>query len=196
MLVMIIQNILKAVKWSSSIGMLKELELANHTLNSIPDYHWFHIGSRILDHKLGNIGIYDLLLHKRDVAFSISSLKEWINKGGLTFVDYNAFKARFQFNIKFYKLGEMLERKMGLQSNLRQWAISEILLSKVLKHSFFVSKHTSSEAKLSDPINRLFMWGNPLGFKAVFRDPRNRKLQKQNYPKIFIIHSIQVNLSR
>ena len=171
-----IQNIIRTVRWSSNIAILKELELANHTLTAIPVEHWFHIGNRILDHKFGNIGIYDLLLHKRDVAFSISSLREWITTAGLTFVDHNVSKTRFQFNIKFYTLDEILERKIGQQSKIKQWATTEILISNVLKHRFFVSKDTSSEANLNDPFNHLFLWGNPVGLKKAFQNPQNRKI--------------------
>ena len=82
-----IQHILSIVKWRNDVGILKELEVANHTVTSLPADHWFYAGTQLLDWKLGNIGIYDLLLHKRDVAFSVSSLGQWIVEGGLRFVD-------------------------------------------------------------------------------------------------------------
>ena len=179
-----VQHILGAVNWSSNVGILKELEVANHTLNILPAHHWFHISSKFLDHKLGNIGIYDLLLHKRDVAFSISSLEKWISTGGLIFVDYNFFKARFKFNIKYYNLDEVLERKIGRQSKTRQWSTTEILLSNVMQHSFFASIDASSEAKLGDLSNRLFIWGNPIGFREAFLNPRNHKIL--NNKKMFL----------
>ena len=170
-----VQQVLKAMKWSSNIGILKELEIANHTLNALPDDHWFHVSSKIGDHKNGNIGIYDLLLHKRDVAFTISSLWQWIAIGGLHFVDFDYFKTRFRFNIKYYSLDELLRRKILIQPLLKQWSTSELILGEVTTHGFFVSKSSSSEAKLSHPSNRFFLCGNPLGFRESFLNPRNRR---------------------
>ena len=171
-----VQQVLKIMKWSKNIGILKELEIANHTLNALPDNHWFHVSSKIGDHKNGNIGIYDLLLHKRDVAFTISSLWQWITIGGLHFVDFDYFKTRFRFNIKYYSLDDYLRRKILTQPLLRQWSTSELILGEVTTHGFFVSKNSSSEAKLSNPLNRFFLCGNPLGFRESFLNPRNRRV--------------------
>ena len=170
-----VQQVLKIMKWSNNIGILKELEIANHTLNALLDDHWFHVSSKIGDHKHGNIGIYDLLLHKRDIAFTISSLWQWIAVGGLHFVDFDYFKTRFRFNIKYYSLDELLRRKILIQPLLKQWSTSELILGEVTTHGFFVSKDSSSEAKLSNPSNRFFLCGNPLGFRESFLNPRNRR---------------------
>ena len=182
-----VQHVLKAMKWSSNIGILKELEIANHTLNILPVDHWFHVSSKIGDHKHGNIGIYDLLLHKRDVAFTISSLWQWIALGGLHFVDFDYFKTRFRFNIKYYSLDEHLRRKILVQPILKQWSTSELILGEVTTHGFFVSKDSSSEAKLSHPSNRFFLCGNPLGFRESFLNPRNRRVL--NNKNIFLHYS-------
>ena len=54
----------------------------------LPEKNWFVAkvsGSRlnIHDHRAGDIGIYDLFLHKRDVAYSIETLFLWLDKAGL-----------------------------------------------------------------------------------------------------------------
>ena len=173
-----IQHILSIVKWRNDVGILKELEVANHTVTSLPADHWFYAGAQLLDWKLGNIGIYDLLLHKRDVAFSVSSLEQWIIAGGLRFVDYSLYKTRFRFNVRNYNLDETLERTICIQSKINQWSISEFLFSNLIKHSFYISKDASSEAKLSDPYNRFFLWGNPIGLREAFRNPINRMVMR------------------
>ena len=174
-----IQHILKIMKSTSGIGMFKELKLANHTLNVLPSNHWFHMRSNIRDHhKYGNIGIYDLLLHKRDVSFSISSLLQWIGAGGLHLVDFNSFKTRYRFNIKYYNLGVLFEHKISLLPKLQQWSISELLLGGVIKHELFVSKYESSEAKLIDQSNQFFLCGNPIGLKEAFFNLKNRMVMR------------------
>ena len=174
-----VQHIQRLLTLRSDVGILKELTFANHTLNVLPLDHWFYKRSRIRDHKLGHADIYDLLLHKRDVAFSISELWQWIITGGLTFVDFDFFKTRFRFNIKYYNLDEHLQYKISLQSRLKILSTLENLLSNMMKYGCFVSKDALSEAKLRNPLNRIFLWGNPVGFRNAFLNTRNRKLLRR-----------------
>ena len=65
-----IQLLLKIINKDQD-GIERELINANHTLNALPKSNWFVSNPLIKEATSGNIGIYDLLLHKRDVAFSI-----------------------------------------------------------------------------------------------------------------------------
>ena len=61
--------------------MLIEIEEAKIILKMLPAYHWaYHIPyiSMIDPDTAGNIRIYDLLLHKRDLSYSVPDLIEYL----------------------------------------------------------------------------------------------------------------------
>ena len=84
-----IQHLLRIINIHRKI-MNQELGNANHVLKVLPENHWFHHIPNG-DHKtMGQIGVYDLLLHKRDVSFSIPDLYEWLRRSNLYLIDFSA----------------------------------------------------------------------------------------------------------
>ena len=81
-----------------------ELATASQILNVLPHSNWFIQNPLVTDHKEGNIGIYDLFLHKRDTSFSIDMLLRWIMNAGLHFVEFDSFKIRSQLQSKFFDM--------------------------------------------------------------------------------------------
>ena len=77
-----------------------EIQNANKTLFSIPKHNWLSVfGIRL--NGVSKIDIYDVFLHERDVAFSISSLFKWIEQGGLYFIHLDNYKNRFLLNVQY-----------------------------------------------------------------------------------------------
>ena len=169
-----LQHLLKVMK-DDNLGIERELEITNHTLNVLPTHQWFVANPLMNDHKGGNMGIYDLLLHKRDVAFSMKSLSQWLIEGGLYFVNFDFFKNRFNYDIRYILSDELLIQRVSLKTKSNQWAISEIIRSSIIKHEFYASKDRNSEASLSDPMNRIYVHGNPRGFRYALSNPKNRQ---------------------
>ena len=87
------QDLLKMIN-SNQNDIEMELENAIYTLDILPDNNWFILNSVVGDYNGGKIEIYDLLLHKRDVSFSIKTLLEWITNSGLHFADFDYYKKR------------------------------------------------------------------------------------------------------
>ena len=66
-----------------------ELKMAKGALESLPKTNWFKKGETSMDdHKMGDSGIYDLLLHKRDISYTVPQLFQWIEMAGLSTVRY------------------------------------------------------------------------------------------------------------
>ena len=84
------QDLLKMINIYQT-GIQMELKNAIAILRVLPDHNWFRFNSVVEDHATGKIGIYDLLLHKRDVAFSIKALFEWIANSGMHFIDFDYY---------------------------------------------------------------------------------------------------------
>ena len=88
-----------------------EIKLAKATIDALPSHNWFITNLLVSDHLMGNIGIYDLFLHKRDIAFSIQTLFQWIQKAGLHFIDFDSIVKRFNLKIKHQLSDTILKRK-------------------------------------------------------------------------------------
>merc|ERR1711997_675073 len=62
-----------------------ELKNTKHILKILPKRHLFNFISG--DHvNMGDVGIYDLLLHKRDVSYTSIEVYDWLQKSGYNVV--------------------------------------------------------------------------------------------------------------
>ena len=77
------QHIMKIIRNGSS-DINADVRMANKTLNSLPQDHWFDF--KFISRQPVAVEIYDRILHKRDACFSISKLFRWLNTSGFYFV--------------------------------------------------------------------------------------------------------------
>ena len=66
--------------------MKKEVEDAGQILDCLPNTNWFKMAEELQDtdvNQFKEAGIYDLFLHKQDVAFTIEHLYDWFHKVGI-----------------------------------------------------------------------------------------------------------------
>ena len=149
-----------------------ELKNTNSTLKVLPKYNWFSMTTNIGDHKHGNIGIYDLLLHKRDVAYSIQTLFEWIERAGLYFVDFDSYFQRFQLKAKYVFSSEIKGKILKLDTT-KQLHGAEILQGSVIKQNIFASKIQNNAADVHDASNVFYIYGMPHGLRPAISNPKN-----------------------
>ena len=85
----------------------KEIKNTNITLSILPEKNWFANGNlNINDQHAGDIGLYDLFLHKRDVAYSMKTIFDWLENSGLHFIVFNSIPAkRVPFEVTFLSDG-------------------------------------------------------------------------------------------
>ena len=169
-----LQHMMKIIN-SNEHNIKVEISSANKTLHVLPKQNWFVSNPLINDHKYGNNHIYDLLLHKRDVAFSMNSLFEWITKSGFHFVDFNYYKDRFALKIRHVFQENSMKRMVTKFELVKKLHITEILQGKLIKHSFYVSKIENSEADLRHPSSVLYLYGNPHGLREALYNKQNYK---------------------
>ena len=151
-----------------------ELENSIHILKILPDYNWFILNSVVMDHKAGKIGIYDLLLHKRDVAFSIKTLFQWITCSGLNFVDFDDYKKRYSLHTQSIISDTTLARKLYKEGRFKNLCIAELLRGNVFKHDFYASNLRDSVADIHDASTILYVYGNPNGLNGAMSSKNNR----------------------
>ena len=56
----------------------------------MPYSNWFKKQEHLINDHLTDAGTYDLLLHKRDISYTVSQLKNWIRRAGLLTVRYTS----------------------------------------------------------------------------------------------------------
>ena len=171
-----IQQLMKMIN-SNQDEIQVEIKNTNSIMNVLPDYNWLTINPTAIrrGHNDGDIGIYDLFLHKRDIAFSIQTLFEWIKMCGLHFVDFDNINRRFGINLKYRIRDNYLKRKTSILDSIKQFSIVDLFRGSIVKYDFYASKTKNSVADLEDTSNILYMYGNPHGFREALENVRNIK---------------------
>ena len=123
------------------------------------------------DHKtMGDIGVYDIFLNKRDVCFEIVYLHKFVKNNGYSFVSFDDPKVRIDMNLNTHLITDSGAHNKDLTT--RQ-AIAEILIGNLKMHSFYVSKRKWSKAMLNNPKMNVILNVIPLGLLDVIDDSNN-----------------------
>ena len=122
-------------------------------LNNLPRTNWFVHTAQIFKVDMidyGDIGIYDLLLHSQDRAYTVPQVYDYVENAGLNFVSFidphNKKNYRTQSVVQDPKIRAIVE-KLPLR---KQQAICELLVGNVIKQTFFASMKSNTVADLSD----------------------------------------------
>ena len=187
------QHLLKIIN-TNQVGIEKELSDAMHILQILPERNWFmRRPIPIADHNSGKIGIYDLLLHKRDVAFTIKTLIEWIESSGLHFVDFDHYKKRYFLQIQYIISDVTLARIAYTLDHLKRLCIAELLDGHMITHSFYSSKIPNSVADIHDASNIIYLYGNPHGLRGAVSNQDNRAIRGNETFFISRMYSTYIN---
>ena len=136
-----VQELLRNINQQSQ-SIDDELTSANVILEILPVNHWFHHFTFADTEIFENGGIYDLLLHKRDVSYSIRELHNWLGNGGYNFVDFSQDQDRTNLSLKGRKLTawKLLYKKLIRINICTQQQISEAIWGRVFQQYFYASK--------------------------------------------------------
>ena len=159
-----------------------EIRNAKAILDVLPERNLFHT-IEVNDHiQMGDAGIYDLILHHRDISYSIPEFYGWIEGNGYNVVDFvHARDAlKILLNIQFIEKNIFDKEIEGRSGKLK--AITELLAGNLYQQDFYVSKLDQSEALLDPEENIIYAFGSPLGFRNILNDENNyRHIQNESY---------------
>ena len=130
----------------------EEVKNGWEVINALPQTNWYSRGKDLLaDHvNHGDVGMYDMFLHKQDRAYTIPEIYEFVEKAGLNFVEFNSAHSRVILNIGNYIKNPELLKRLKKMDKVKQQAICEIMSGAIIKHSFYVSKKKKPVARLTD----------------------------------------------
>lgn len=132
------------------------------------------------DHlRAGDAGLYDLLLHKQDQAYTLPDMMEMINMSGVHFVAFAEPVARLSMNYSWFLKDKHLLETLGAFPAIDQLAIGELISGNVMKHTFYISKEKQEAKPLYDLDKKLCFMGKPDTFNNFFKN-KEKEMGKRN----------------
>jgi SAM-dependent methyltransferase len=121
-------------------------------IDNLPSTNWYVRGQELLaDHKLfGDVGLYDMFLHKQDRAYSIPEMYEFVEKAGLNFVEFTSIISRINLRLENHVKDFTLLSKLRQKDLKTQQAMAEIIIGNIIKHEFYVSAQKDSQASFDE----------------------------------------------
>jgi len=132
-------------------------EIANGKIiiNSLPKTNWYVRGQELLaDHLIyGDVGLYDMFLHKQDRAYSVPEMYEFVKDAGLNFIEFAVPMDRLTMRVENYIKDPVMVEKIKKMDIEKQHAIAELIAGNIIKHSVLISNAKNTQATLDDMDN-------------------------------------------
>jgi SAM-dependent methyltransferase len=138
-------------------------------LASLPGSNWF-LRSEDLhhDHRMGDAGLYDLLLHSQDRSYSVGELIDWLGDGSgghgfhLTFSDVQRGRAPYLPHMVLGRQPPSFTAALRGLSPRQQYEMAELMIGDVITHTFYATRNASCTAAYGDPAVIPFFFHEPL----------------------------------
>jgi len=110
----------------------ERIDIARQLLGTLPESNWLKRNPHVGDHvELGDAGIYDLLLHRRDRAYSVPELAGLLQQGGMRPVNF-VDPARYEPSV--YLNDRALVDRLKPLNWLQRCAFAELLAGNMKTH--------------------------------------------------------------
>jgi 2-polyprenyl-3-methyl-5-hydroxy-6-metoxy-1,4-benzoquinol methylase len=132
----------------------KRIDRTRVLLNSLPEGNWFNFNSGAYAFDLqSDIGLYDLLLHPQDRAYTVSELYEYVEESG--FVLNKLFNPDHLLGDMLFQPETFIRDSATLegikkQSIREQAAICELMFGQLMKQCCFISFKEKTPPSLND----------------------------------------------
>ena len=142
-----IQKVLRTII-QEDVGIINEIKYAKSVIDILPGGHWFNHFQFQMDKMMGDVGIYDLLLHKRDISFTVHGLHRWLQKGGYNFVDYARPGISVSLSINIRITDKSLYKNIIQKDIYAQHGVCDLVSGHTLLFWLYGSKKINSKASL------------------------------------------------
>ena len=123
--------------------------------------------------NMGDSGIYDLILHKRDISFTVSDFHHWLHKGGYHFVGYTMPGNLVALSLNAGIDDKRLYKYLSKRYLPAQQGIYELVSGDIHPLWAYASKVLSSEYDPMRVENVIFPLENPIGFHHAINNTKN-----------------------
>lgn len=141
-------------------------------LASLPPSNWFRRSEDLHhDHKAGDAGIYDLLLHSQDRSYSVGELFDWLEHdaagtGGhglhLEFTDVQRGRSPYLPHMVLGSQPPAMAGELRKMPRRRQYEMAELMIGNIITHSLYVTRDASCTAPYGNAEYVPFFFHEPL----------------------------------
>jgi ubiquinone/menaquinone biosynthesis C-methylase UbiE len=132
-----------------------EIERTQQILDCLPGTNWFKRGEALYgDHRNGDAGIYDLLLHPQDRAYTVGQLYEWLVDGhglNIELTDVERGRSSYLPHLLMGTRPPSVLAAIRAMPLRRQYEIAELFHGRVQTHSFYATRSATCKAAYGDP---------------------------------------------
>ena len=139
-------------------------------LASLPPGNWFKRGEELHhDHKIGDAGIYDLLLHSQDRSYSVGELFDWLGTGTptghglhLAFSDVQRGRSPYLPHMVLGSKPPAMTAALRKLPLRRQYEMAELMIGNIITHSLYLTQGANCTAPYGDAAYIPFFYHEPL----------------------------------
>lgn len=148
------QALMRLVNGGEAIDHSEEIDRTRQILGCLPATNWFKRGETLVsDHRESDAGLYDLLLHSQDRAYTVGQLYAWLVDGhgfNIEFSDVDRGRSSYLPHLLMgSKPPAVLEGIRALPVR-RQHQIAEVFHGRVQTHSFYLTHSADCTAAYFD----------------------------------------------
>jgi SAM-dependent methyltransferase len=145
----------------------KKLATAKEVVNTLPPSNWFRRGQDLhRDHLVfGDSGVYDLLLHSQDRAYTVEEIFRWFSDGHglhLQFTDVGKGRSSYMPDMLLGPHSPGFLADVCARPLREQYAVAELLSGALTMHSFFATQSPASAAPYGDAEQIPFFFHEPV----------------------------------
>ena len=138
----------------TSLPPSEQARLARQVLAGLPPHHRFKQVEgqwlrEISESGYGDTGLFDLLLHTQDVAYTVQDIMNLTQSVGLRFIDFVG-RGKPLYMLENATQSPELLSMLDKKSHIDKMAITEQIRQDITNHSFVLSPNSNAQAKLSD----------------------------------------------
>ena len=142
-------------------------------LASLPPGNWFKRSEELHhDHKAGDAGLYDLLLHSQDRSYSVGELFDWLGDGGaggkgshgmhLAFSDVQRGRSPYLPHMVLGSKPPAMAAALRKLPLRQQYEMAELMGGNIITHSLYLTRDAACTAPYGDPDYVPFFYHEPL----------------------------------
>ncbi|UUZ77706.1 class I SAM-dependent methyltransferase [Polaromonas sp. P1(28)-13] len=138
-------------------------------LASLPPSNWFMRNeAQHHDHKAGDAGIYDLLLHSQDRSYSVGELFDWLGQepGGhgmhLAFSDVQRGRSPYLPHMVLGSKPPAIAAELRKLPRRQQYEMAELMIGNIITHSLYLTQDAGCTAPYGNAEYIPFFFHEPL----------------------------------
>lgn len=136
------QELLRTLFEGGDIPMQTQLAVTRELLAELPRTNWFWLNNHAFMNDItqyGDSGIFDLLLHTQDRAYTVDQIYGWVARCGLKFAEFVPHRNHHSvaYNPMRHLKDPAVESVIGALPVPEQQAIAELVAGNIIMHTFY-----------------------------------------------------------